>query len=58
MPAPDHVTGVEKKISPTGFAFRILKTTERDAYDAPAPARPRGKNKRSTPSSRKAAKTR
>lgn len=35
LPSPDSVRAVTAKIAPTGFRFRILKTTETDAYDKP-----------------------
>jgi hypothetical protein len=33
MPTPDSVQAVVPFTSPTGRTYRILKTTERDAYD-------------------------
>jgi len=39
MPAQDSVQEVVDFVSPQGFARKILKTTEIDAYDPPPPAR-------------------
>ena len=35
MPAKDNVREVVDAVSPEGKPFRILKTTEMDAYDQP-----------------------
>ncbi|HEX7960713.1 MAG TPA: hypothetical protein VF493_12390 [Terriglobales bacterium] len=35
MPAKDNVREVVDAVSPEGKPFRILKTTEMDAYDKP-----------------------
>lgn len=43
MPAPDSVVSEKVFKSPKGKVYRILKTTERDAYDEPA--RPKGRPK-------------
>jgi len=38
MPAPDSVQEVVDFVSPQGVRYKILKTTEVDAYDPPLPA--------------------
>ena len=42
LPDPASVLCEKTLISPTGRAYRILRTSERDAYDPP----PKGKPKR------------
>ena len=39
MPAKDNVREVVDAVSPEGKPFRILKTTEMDAYDQPKKGR-------------------
>jgi len=34
MPAQDSVREIITKVAPTGMKFRILRTTERDTYEA------------------------
>jgi len=43
LPAEDSVREIIPKVAPTGMRFRILRTTERDAYET---GPPRGKRKR------------
>lgn len=44
MPAQDSVQEIVDFVSPQGFQYKILKTTETDAYDKPLkPAKKRGK---------------
>ena len=38
MPAQDSVQEVVDFVSPQGVRYKILKTTEMDAYDPPPPA--------------------
>jgi hypothetical protein len=38
MPAQDSVQQVVDFVSPKGVPYKILKTTEQDAYDPPLPA--------------------
>lgn len=33
MPSPDSVREIVTKVAPTGMRFRILRTTEVDAYE-------------------------
>ena len=45
MPALDNVERVVDFVSPKGDKYKILQTTERDAYDPPAtPPKKRGQN--------------
>lgn len=39
MPAPDTVEEVSEFVSPQGDKYKILKTTETDAYDPPLPTK-------------------
>jgi hypothetical protein len=40
MPSPDSVREIVTKVAPTGMRFRILRTTEVDAYEkAPGPGK-------------------
>jgi hypothetical protein len=44
MPAEDSIEDVVNFVSPQGVKYRILKTTETDAYDPPlAPPKKGGK---------------
>jgi hypothetical protein len=43
LPSPDSVVDVITKVAPSGRRFRILKTTEMDAYDKPSTPRPERK---------------
>jgi hypothetical protein len=46
MPALDNVKEVVDFVSPNNVKYKILKTSERDAYDpVPAPRKGRGKHK-------------
>lgn len=45
MPAQDSIIGV-KEYKKRGQVFRIIKTTEQDAYDKPEPVPPKQKRKR------------
>ncbi len=48
MPALDNVKEVVDFVSPQGTKYKILKTTETDAYDpAPPPPKKPGKNNQS-----------
>lgn len=44
MPAPESITEV-KEYRKKGHVFRIIKTTEQDAYDQPKPPPPKRKRK-------------
>ncbi|HEV2992312.1 MAG TPA: hypothetical protein VG759_28020 [Candidatus Angelobacter sp.] len=44
MPAPESIRAVEEFVSPQNVKYKILKTTEMDAYD-PVPSRSRRKKK-------------
>lgn len=46
LPAPESVVGELEFISPKGNRYRIIKTTEMDAYDKPTPQK--GTKKRSS----------
>ena len=48
MPSPDSVREIITKVAPTGMRFRILRTTEVDAYEkTPGPQKGKSKGKRS-----------
>jgi len=44
-PDPDTVIGESVLVSPRGARYRVIKTTQTDATDAPAPRQPGGKRK-------------
>lgn len=48
MPALDNVEEVADFVSPQGDKYKILKTSETDAYDPPLPRKKPGASKRGT----------
>jgi len=45
LPAPENVEEIVDFVSPQGARYKILKTTEADAYDPPMPTpKKRGKS--------------
>lgn len=37
LPAPEHVVKTTDVVSPSGFKYKDIETTETDAYDPPLP---------------------